>query len=318
MRLIIIKTFLISFLLSPIFYAQFSNDLTDATIALSTKVLAPYGSCELSTRLNDLIDKFYPSPMMVIKRSGYVIRSEGDGSWVIEIDTVWGAPVLIETEKNPKIEFKNGEIGIIKGKIFVKVGTQLRIENKYYVFKKKKWQQVLSKEKTFSVDKTIKITVPKSSWIPKEFYEYLKLKEAKALLLVTVMIENNGNTPLNLSSENDIYISEITENSPKTYSVKGLLIDQSLLYIGLPEGVVLETESGWTTSVGLDPNKNYIGTHFFSPISKYKLILNPKSTISIEILFELQSDEGEWILFIKNNKIQPIPIVEYSKYWSKN
>jgi len=103
----------------------------------------------ISSRLKKLVTKsdIYRDPntplMLVIKDPCCWWHYRKDGI-TIEIEEKWENP-LREPESCQILEFRNGEIGLIKGEIFIREGTQLRISDntdEVYTFTKGRWLRV--------------------------------------------------------------------------------------------------------------------------------------------------------------------------------
>jgi tetratricopeptide (TPR) repeat protein len=72
---------------------------------------------------------------------GFWLRYLSDGI-VIEVDAEWRDPLLCPPELKSLmgfLKFRNGEIGIIKNKVFVKDGTEAKHGNQVYVYRNGSW-----------------------------------------------------------------------------------------------------------------------------------------------------------------------------------
>ncbi|OGP95786.1 MAG: hypothetical protein A2157_17805 [Deltaproteobacteria bacterium RBG_16_47_11] len=160
----------------------------------------------------------------------------------------------------------------------------------------------------------LRVGVHQSIWVPTNMLTNLQPSKdsGKVLLLLKIGLENTGSSPIDLSSETDFALSEPQAQKAKTMPVplKGIFIDQAFTWVGVPEGVDLRTESGWSTSVSLNPKRDYIGTHWYFPVGKYKLTLNPGAKMTLPILFELEKDKQQFDLYLKGGKILRLPLID--------
>ena len=122
---------------------QRAGELIDITIAISTKVKSPQ-PCKLSNRLQKLIDDSGLNGAIAISHSGCPRRpaDENGSRWIIEFNKEWVSPISFFGKEIPKVEFRNGEFSIIEGEIFVTDGTEVKIQDSYYVFKEGKWLEM--------------------------------------------------------------------------------------------------------------------------------------------------------------------------------
>lgn len=122
---------------------QRARELIDIIIAISTKVKSPQ-PCRLSNRLQKLIDDAGLNFVIAISNSGCPIRpaDERGSRWNIGFNKEWVCPISLPDKEIPKVEFRNGEFGIIAGEPYVENGTEARIQGSYYIFKEDKWQDM--------------------------------------------------------------------------------------------------------------------------------------------------------------------------------
>lgn len=122
---------------------QRARELIDITIAISTKVKSPQ-PCKLSNRLQKLIDDTGLNGVIALSHSGCPIRpvDERGSRWNIGFNKEWVCPISLPDKEIPKVEFRNGEFGIIAGEPYVENGTEARIQGSYYIFKEGKWQEM--------------------------------------------------------------------------------------------------------------------------------------------------------------------------------
>jgi hypothetical protein len=116
-------------------------DAIDATIALCSKSCVPAGQ-EVSERLQNLLKHYKAETVFGVRKPGYpkVFRS---GSWVIEIGDEWGLPCEFAGTTLPQVQFRSGEIGILKTKVYVKENTEARVGETEYIYQDGAWSKIV-------------------------------------------------------------------------------------------------------------------------------------------------------------------------------
>lgn len=272
-------------------------DAIDTTIALCIKSCVSARQ-EISERLQNLLKHYKADIVFGMRKTGYpkVFRS---GSWVIKIGDEWGLPCEFAGTTLPRVQFRDGEIGILKTKVYVKEKTKARVGEKEYVYQGGAWSNtgsVPAKQDTKQVP--VIIQLHEASWITGNMLSSLQPKpdSGKQLFMLKMEIENKGKADFVLAEEGDIKMTVI-RNEPsakqEVCQAKGICINQELKWIGLPKGVKLQTKAGWVSSVSLDPKKPNIGTHHFFEVGSYKLTIESGGKIKLPVLFDLPTKADE-------------------------
>lgn len=121
--------------------------LIDLIIAIQ---LGSLPGASLSQRLKEMVQTsdVHLEPTLLFATGDdfkYWPRSSPDGVRLSLREDKWNRLAFISigqgSDKLPSVEFKKGEIGIINDKIFVKEGTQAKIDNRIYSYVKGGWQE---------------------------------------------------------------------------------------------------------------------------------------------------------------------------------
>ena len=107
----------------------------EATIALS---IPPDMRGQLSGRLQALLKKF-DAEMVTGTMSADTEVHNFSGGGGVELKDDWSVPCSFTADKIPPVKFRKGEIGLFKGNVMVREGTEALVNDRAYVFTNGKW-----------------------------------------------------------------------------------------------------------------------------------------------------------------------------------
>jgi len=123
----------------------------DATIAICAKHCLP-GPPAISQRLHDLISTYVDEKFIGVREPGFWKVKIEDG-WGIELKKdAWRLPCSFNAKKLDNILLRKGKIGIINKEIYIKEGTEAKVDDIVYVYQKGFWQKI---DKNFDLNKRI-------------------------------------------------------------------------------------------------------------------------------------------------------------------
>jgi len=129
-----------------------------------------------------------------------------------------------------------------------------------------------------------------------------KLRAGTRELLVIMQLENKGKGGVLIADKNDLTISGVQDGKPQgPLPVKGICVDNAFLWKGLPEGIELQTKSGWTSYVGLGEDPN-LGTYLFIALGAYKLTILPDGKLELPVIFVVPGKLKHFTLRVKGGR----------------
>ncbi len=121
------------------------KNVIELTIVLGLKnqLSQSVGGDKLSARLQKLIKDSNLGDVMVLLSNKAWIGINPDGVTILLKDE-WLAPFTMSfsgENKLPAVEFRNGELGIKEGEIYIKEDTEAKIDSSTYKFTKGDWKE---------------------------------------------------------------------------------------------------------------------------------------------------------------------------------
>jgi len=145
----------------------------------------------------------------------------------------------------------------------------------------------------------LSVTVKRARWYEDQ---NANLRPGTRELLVILQLENRGKTGVLIADKNDLTVTAVQDGTPQDpLPAKGICVDGAFQWKGLPEGIELQTKSGWASSIGLGEDPN-LGTHLFFALGAYKLTLHPGGKLELPVLFVVPAKPRHFTLKVKGGR----------------